>query len=145
MAPLRLRKTVYIGTFIHCTSQTQFDVVDAAIGVDEHGVIAFVNATGVKDDILGSIKSQEGWSDFDVVQPKEETCQFFFPGFVGESSYYLSRSILVPSVVLSVLRLPNIHTQTRTSTPVNFPTQASSASRPSSTGWKRTPSPWSPP
>ena len=73
-----LEKTIYIGTFIHCESLTELDVIpNGMVGVDECGKIAWV---------LRSFKGRrypegEGWEDAKILRIKDHG--FFFPGFIG--------------------------------------------------------------
>ncbi|GAM84143.1 hypothetical protein ANO11243_021360 [Dothideomycetidae sp. 11243] len=75
-----LDKTIYLGPFVHTTSTRELDICEhGAIGVDEHGRIAFIDrdvpASG------GSYTSREGWKDAKTVRIQGEG--FFFPGFIG--------------------------------------------------------------
>lgn len=74
---MSLEKTVYIGTFIHCQSLTELDIVDnGAVGVDEQGKIAFVH----RDRHATSL--EQGWKSAKIVDSLKHG--FFFPGFIGE-------------------------------------------------------------
>jgi guanine deaminase len=74
-----LRRTVYIGTFIHCVTLQKLDICEhGAIGVDEHGKIAFVERDAGNVD---SVTAAHGWEDAHLVWASG--CQFFFPGFIG--------------------------------------------------------------
>lgn len=69
------KKTLYIGSFVHSISLQQLEYCEEAlIGVDERGVIAFV-------DRGTTSTSKPGWQDAHKVQlPKNA---FLFPGFIG--------------------------------------------------------------
>lgn len=74
-----LKKTLYMGTFVHCTTLTELDVChDAIIGVDQNGKIAFV----LRDQ--RDVPSRQGWEGAERVQIADDS--FFFPGFIGETS-----------------------------------------------------------
>jgi guanine deaminase len=74
-----LRRTVYIGTFIHSKTLQELDICDnAAIGVDELGKIAFVERSAGN---VGNVTAAHGWENAQLVRASD--CQFFFPGFVG--------------------------------------------------------------
>ena len=73
------RRTIYFGTFIHSKTLHELDIFEnGAVGVDEHGKIAFVERTA---GTVGSIIAAHGWGNAQVVQTSG--CQFFFPGFIG--------------------------------------------------------------
>ena len=89
MTSATYRPTVYSGTFIHCTSQTELEVLEyALIGVDEGGVIRFLEKDvqsiekSVKDIVHGW-----GWGeqdrDWDLVSCKVAGRSWYFPGFIG--------------------------------------------------------------
>ena len=78
--------TIFIGTFIHCTSQTNIEILlNKAVGVDEAGIIRFLWDAGVS---LANdrIKAGSGWSTWKVVRAGHGGFDFgfFFPGFVGK-------------------------------------------------------------
>ena len=76
--------TIYVGTFVHCTSQTNVEVLtDRAIGVDEAGIIRFVWDAGgsLADD---KIRVDSGWQAWKVVRADDGGIGFFFPGFIGK-------------------------------------------------------------
>jgi guanine deaminase len=76
MAPT-LEKTIYKGPFVHSKSLQELDICQkGAIGVDEKGLIAFVE----RDDVEG-VSKKEGWENAKVVEVKDHG--FFFPGFIG--------------------------------------------------------------
>jgi guanine deaminase len=70
---MALQKTIYLGTFIHCDSLTELDIVpNGMIGVNEEGKIAFV---------LRSVKGRripegEGWEEARMVRIQDHG--FFF-------------------------------------------------------------------
>jgi guanine deaminase len=72
-------KKLFLGAFAHCKTQTELEIVEhGAIGVDEAGVIQFVErAVG---DVEGF--SKEGWEDAARINvPKTG---WLFPGFIGK-------------------------------------------------------------
>lgn len=84
-----LDKTIYIGSFIHCDSPTELDVVpNGMIGVDEAGKIAFV----LRSMKGRRIPDNEGWEQARIVRIQDHG--FFFPGFIGLSAelYFFVRN-----------------------------------------------------
>lgn len=79
-----VRRTIYAGAFAHCPALGELDICEhGAIGVDEDGVIAFVERD-IKADGIEELKSGKGadWKESEVVKAKGSG--FFFPGFIGE-------------------------------------------------------------
>jgi guanine deaminase len=75
---MSLEKTIYIGTFIHCESLTELDIVpNGMIGVDEEGKIAFV----LRSFKGRTIPDGEGWENAKIVRIQDHG--FYFPGFIG--------------------------------------------------------------
>lgn len=74
-----ISKTIYLGAFAHSASLAELDVcAKGAIGVDDEGVIAFVE----RDIEIGEVRRRHvGWEEARVVEVKDG---FFFPGFIGE-------------------------------------------------------------
>lgn len=79
-------KTIFIGPFVHCKSLDELDICEhGAIGVDENGVIAFIERhVGGQD--ADPIAKKHAWVNPKVV--KIYDTGFFFPGFIG--NFYLS-------------------------------------------------------
>jgi guanine deaminase len=74
-------RTVYFGPFVHCTIFGEIDICESgAIGVDEEGVIAFLDRD-VKFEVLDELVKTHGWEDCKVVRIYDSG--FFFPGFIG--------------------------------------------------------------
>jgi guanine deaminase len=72
---------IFLGAFVHCKTQTELEIVEnGAIGVDESGVIKFVERD-VKslDEVKGT--ADGSWSDAEVVTVKKGN--WIFPGFIG--------------------------------------------------------------
>jgi guanine deaminase len=103
-----ISKTIYFGPFVHSKSLTELDICEkGAIGVDEHGVIRFVE----RDIELGEVQKQHGeWKEATVV--KIDGNGFFFPGFIGMYPYrykminsqrHISTKILLPPIATTVL------------------------------------------
>jgi guanine deaminase len=79
MATTDSKKAIYCGAFVHCATPEKLDICNsAAIGVNEEGIIAFVDRD-VKD--FDVYKSKEGWTDAKII--RLEHWGFFFPGFIG--------------------------------------------------------------
>jgi guanine deaminase len=76
-------RTIYSGPFVHCTSLGNLDICEAgAIGVDDEGVISFVERD-VKFEDLDAVVKKHGWDDSKVVRIYDSG--FYFPGFIGMS------------------------------------------------------------
>jgi guanine deaminase len=82
-ASVPIQKTIYVGPFVHCKSLAELDICEkGAIGVDEKGVIVFVERD--VEGVHGVEKVREKydeWKDASVVRIEGEG--FFFPGFIG--------------------------------------------------------------
>jgi hypothetical protein len=143
-ASVPIQKTIYVGPFVHCKSLAELDICEkGAIGVDEKGVIAFVERD-VEVDGLEKVRDKyDGWKDASVVRIEGEG--FFFPGFIGmlllPSSPPISLYHISFPLIQTQLASANKPYQTPTPTPPNTPTPASSAKPHSSPGSKPTPSP----
>lgn len=79
-------KTVFFGSFVHSVSLNKLEILEnAAIGVDENGIIAFVEKN-IENFSIEDIKSQQdGWSDARVVSI--EGTGFYFPGFIDTHTH----------------------------------------------------------
>lgn len=90
-------RTIYRGTFVHCRSLTDVEVIEnGAIGVDEHGKIAFVDTT--------TTNVREGWQGVQEVQSRNNS--FFFPGFIDthiHASQYPNAGVFGKSTLLDWL------------------------------------------
>lgn len=74
-----MKRTLYLGRFIHCVSLTKLEICEhGIIGVEDNGRIAFVER-GVKNYF--QVTKKHGWSDYKTTRAAKD--QFFFPGFVG--------------------------------------------------------------
>lgn len=86
------KKAIYCGAFVHSATPEKLDICNsAAIGVNEEGIIAFVDRD-VKD--FDAYKSKEGWTDAKIL--KLEHWGFFFPGFIGTFFTVVSSSLSLP-------------------------------------------------
>lgn len=75
-------KTVFFGPFVHCAALNELDICESgAIGVDENGVIAFVERDVSLENLDEVLKQKQGWEDCKVVRIYDSG--FFFPGFIG--------------------------------------------------------------
>lgn len=78
-ASVPVEKTIYLGAFAHCVALAELEIVeDGAIGVDEQGVISFVEKEVDVEDVR---KRHDGWNDAKILRV---TDGFFFPGFIGK-------------------------------------------------------------
>ena len=86
-----LQRTVYTGTFLHTPSLGELVVLEnASIGVDEHGIIAFVAKTSEE---LQTELHTKGWDDPVDVAGKQDGTGWFFPGFLGRGNHDFIRLI----------------------------------------------------
>ncbi|MCJ1472650.1 hypothetical protein MMC13_001299 [Lambiella insularis] len=127
MAPkIPLERTVYAGTFIHCLSLENLEILEhAAVGVDEKGMISFVEKDVQVGGLSELVEKRYGWEGYAVVKGAsgEETA-FFFPGFVDthiHAPQFPNAGIFGKTTLLSWL-----HTYT-------FPLEASLAALPTAT------------
>ncbi|CBY00019.1 hypothetical protein LEMA_P076080.1 [Plenodomus lingam JN3] len=81
-----ISRTIYTGPFVHSVSLGKLEICErAAIGVDENGIIAFVEKN-TEEDSIGKIKGRrEGWSDAHVVSIEGDG--FYFPGFIDTHTH----------------------------------------------------------
>ncbi|KAJ4313426.1 hypothetical protein N0V94_006964 [Neodidymelliopsis sp. IMI 364377] len=83
-ASASISKTIYVGPFVHSVSLTELQICeDAAIGVDEQGIIAFVE----KESDLQSVQSKHSWHDATVVDIRRGQNTFLFPGFIDTHTH----------------------------------------------------------
>ncbi|MCJ1401100.1 hypothetical protein MMC11_004312 [Xylographa trunciseda] len=120
---LPLKRTIYTGTFIHSLSLDAIEVVEhGIIGVDEKGVIAFVEKGDTHAEPKETVRSRHGWEEWETVRMGDGTSTtFFFPGFVDthiHASQLPNAGIFGKSTLLSWL-----HTYT-------FPLESSLATLP---------------
>lgn len=60
------RRRVFYGSFVHSLGKRELEYLrDTALGVDEHGVIAFVEQASSREE-LGEILNRYHWQDTDV-------------------------------------------------------------------------------
>lgn len=79
-----LQRTIYVGTFIYCLSLTDLEILEnAAIGVDENGIIAFIEKDVKEPGVAEVAEKKYGWKDSSIIKGVEDSTAFFFPGFVG--------------------------------------------------------------
>ena len=72
-------RTIFFGPFVHCKTLQEVDICEhGAIGVDETGIIAFIERE-VQE--LDPVVKKHGWEDCRVVRIYDSG--FFFPGFIG--------------------------------------------------------------
>ncbi|KAH6616399.1 guanine deaminase [Boeremia exigua] len=81
-ASASVSRTIYIGPFVHSKSLTELEICEnGAIGVDENGVIAFVE----KELDLEAVQSKHSWQDAASVRLSGNS--FFFPGFIDTHTH----------------------------------------------------------
>ncbi|KAH9871865.1 hypothetical protein J1614_006123 [Plenodomus biglobosus] len=85
-ASVPISRTIYTGPFVHSASLSKLEICEkAAIGVDENGIIAFVEKITEGGSIAGIKSRQEGWLDAQVVSI--EGVGFYFPGFIDTHTH----------------------------------------------------------
>lgn len=85
-ASVPISRTIYTGPFVHCVSLSKLEICEkAAIGVDENGIIAFIEKTTEGGGVADIKSRQEGWSDAQVVSI--EGVGFYFPGFIDTHTH----------------------------------------------------------
>ncbi|OCK73284.1 guanine deaminase [Lepidopterella palustris CBS 459.81] len=99
---LSLKKTIYLGPFVHSQSLAELEIcTQGAIGVDEKGTIAFVERD-VTEAI--AVAKHEGWESAELVRVQDNG--FFFPGFIDthiHASQYPNTGIFGKSTLLDWL------------------------------------------
>ncbi|KAF2661138.1 guanine deaminase [Lophiostoma macrostomum CBS 122681] len=82
-ASAAISKTIYFGSFVHSKTLTELDICEkGAIGVDEEGVIRFVERDSEVENVL---EKYGEWKDAKVVRIKGNG--FFFPGFIDTHTH----------------------------------------------------------
>lgn len=77
-----ISKTIYLGAFVHCVSQTELEIGEnGAIGVDEEGIIRFVEKNV---DLHAVHEKHREWKEAKTIELAGNG--FYFPGFIGRSS-----------------------------------------------------------
>ncbi len=86
--PPPLPRTVYFGTFIQCATPTTLKIEELTlVGVDEKGVISFIERNVDYKDVERIVRGTYGWGDYVIVRLRGSGGHgggFWFPGFVGE-------------------------------------------------------------
>jgi guanine deaminase len=78
-----------LGSFVHSKSLDQLEFLhEAAVFVDEKGVIVALEQKCTQKQATENILPKLGWSSGDVSIRIAKPGQFFFPGFIGQSSYF---------------------------------------------------------
>lgn len=86
-------KSLYLGSFIHSKSLDVLEYLhDAAVFVDEKGVIVAIERVCDLKKAEETIYPKLGWSSADVTIRSTKPGQFFFPGFIGQSSTLTSQT-----------------------------------------------------
>lgn len=83
-----MSQTVFLGSFIHSKSLDELEYLhDTAVFVDEKGVIVAIEEKCDLKKAEETICPKLGWSHSDVTIRTAKPGQFFFPGFIGISSF----------------------------------------------------------
>ncbi|KAH8732518.1 guanine deaminase [Phaeosphaeriaceae sp. PMI808] len=83
-ASVPISKTIYLGPFAHSKSLTELDICgQGAIGVDENGIIAFVERNIQPKEDIKTRKPE--WRNAQIVKIKGNG--FFFPGFIDTHTH----------------------------------------------------------
>ncbi|KAL6706528.1 hypothetical protein ACN47E_005284 [Coniothyrium glycines] len=82
----RISKIIYQGPFVHSTSLTDLEICErGAIGVDENGIISFVERNIDEAGVDKLRQEKDGWEDAQIIAVEEEG--FFFPGFIDTHNH----------------------------------------------------------
>lgn len=77
-------KSLFLGSFVHSKSLDVLEYLhDAAVLVDEKGVIVAVEKVCDLKKAEETIYPKLGWSRSDITVRTAKPGQFFFPGFIG--------------------------------------------------------------
>ncbi|MCJ1243363.1 hypothetical protein MMC30_000560 [Trapelia coarctata] len=77
------QRKVYVGTFIHSVSLANLEILEnAAIGIEENGIIAFVEKDMKELGLAEVVGQKYGWKEPHIVKGDGRSMSFFFPGFV---------------------------------------------------------------
>lgn len=77
-------KSLFLGSFVHSKSLDVLEYLhDAAVLVDEKGVIVAVEKVCDLKKAEETIYPKLGWSSSDITVRTAKPGQFFFPGFIG--------------------------------------------------------------
>ena len=83
------RYSAYVGSFVHCKTLGTLEILhDTAVIVDPTGKIVHA---GPADQALEGHPSVASGAEIDIHRVREG--QFFFPGFIGQWSDFLSLSL----------------------------------------------------
>lgn len=81
-----ISKTIYTGPFVHSATLTKLEICEnAAIGVNEKGVIEFIEKISDKCSIKTIMSKREDWLDAHVVSVSGNG--FYFPGFIDTHTH----------------------------------------------------------
>ena len=112
-----LEKSIYLGPFVHSKTLKDLDIcTTGAIGVDEHGKIAFIDRNA---SLSNYSPSDSAWSTAKIVSIPD--AGFFFPGFIDTHTHapqYPNAGIFGSSTLLNWLET------------YTFPTESSFSSLP---------------
>ncbi|KWU44150.1 Metallo-dependent hydrolase [Rhodotorula sp. JG-1b] len=88
LGTIKLKKRVFHGTLIHSLSLTEIEYLEnALLGVDEHGVIAFLdNAVSSAADVDQRLEAH-GWSRQDAQVVEMKRGEFLMPGLIDTHTH----------------------------------------------------------
>lgn len=108
-----LQRIIYIGNFIHSATLTTLSFqFNTAIGVDEHGTIAFIEPNITPETSISSLAKQHNWkeSTYNIINTLKrsptQTTTFFFPGLLDTHTHgpqYPNTGLFGSSTLLSWL------------------------------------------
>ncbi|OAL49484.1 guanine deaminase [Pyrenochaeta sp. DS3sAY3a] len=85
-ASVPISKTIYLGPFVHSVSLAELEICEhGAIGVDENGIIAFVEKNAQAQDEEAVKSKHQSWQD--AVITRIQGSGFFFPGFIDTHNH----------------------------------------------------------
>ena len=88
------QRTLYLGSFVHSKSLDELDYLhDTAVLVDDKGVIVAIEPKCDQTKAEETLFPNLGWKTGEVSIRTSAPGQFYFPGFIGQST---ARGIRVP-------------------------------------------------
>ena len=81
------QRALYLGSFVHSKSLDELDYLhDTAVFVDEKGVIIAIEPKCDQKRAEETIFPRLGWKTGEVSIRTSKPGQFYFPGFIGQST-----------------------------------------------------------
>lgn len=116
---MQLTKTIYIGTYAHCTPDRKLSISpDSAIGIDEQGTISYIDHD-VPDishyiSTISDGSHRPSWQHSSIIHLSNQ--EFFFPGFIDthiHASQFPNMHLVSQSTLLDWLETYTFPTEKR--------------------------------